>query len=373
MKVFKYNINLIKIFVLTFLLFATTSCTYEEIEKESIAEIDQSNYNKIYEFRVKHQGQTFYADISDTEIILNWPQNIELPNSITPAIFTLGNFKLSPASHVEINPREKVTYTLTSKEGNKENTQKVYTLRINLLQPKIKIIEADPISLPIEASYRQAYSVYGEGFSLTKEENKVFLVSEDGSVEHPLKIDLMIAAYKTGYADRMRLVMPSAESLKEGSYRLKIRFKSEEAISKNIYFNLKEHNIPYLGPIPEDKIRKINGIRCLVLNYNNNQTYMLPGENLSKQKSKGRVNFYRYLNVDNATQHSSPITNLDEDGKTILDDQVLNFKFDKAGNVKPNFVYNNGVSVEFGSFPNEITVYLRDENGEMIGIYFEQK
>ncbi|MFV0249368.1 MAG: hypothetical protein ACK5H1_10490 [Tenacibaculum sp.] len=360
----KINTYLIKIISFVVILFSTISCTYQEIKKESTSALDQSSYNKIHEFKVSHQGQTFYADISDTEIVLNWPQNIELPNSITPAVTTLSNYKLSPASHVAINPREKVTYTLTPEEETEENTQKTYTFKINFLQPDIKIIEAEPVSLPVDASYGQAYSIYGEGFSLTKEENKVFLVSVDGSVEKLINIDRVFAQNNNGYADIIDVFMPLAEELKEGLYKLKISFGSKEVISENEYFHLKDRNIPYFDYVPEDKITEIDGIRCLVINYED-KTFLLKGENLDTEEltdGTARISWFYPNNIGQITIEI-----------TVQDSQTILVKENWQNTVIPNAVYNRGLSVDFGSFFDSLTVNLRDENGEVIGIYFEQK
>ncbi|MEN7546875.1 hypothetical protein AAG747_03070 [Rapidithrix thailandica] len=320
------------------LLWIFTSCSTNEILREL-------PYGNINEFTVNLEDEIIYAEITETELIINWPYNIEIPTKIAPSIRISENATIQPASEEAIDPTQDIVYKVIAEDGSERS----YSLKIDYLQPILKIEE---IATPLEASFKHDYVISGEGLSKNKDQNKVFLVSEDGSKEYPLKIDEVYAYNDNGYADKIKVRMPKVEDVQAGKYKVKITLGNRSDVSDNVYFDLKDLKLPYIT-IPENMISEKEGVRCMVLD--SWEQHVLNGDNLNTLNASQIFFLWKASNGQGTA--SSEISIVDEN--TIM--------FTKSPWADANKLYQKA----YIEYQNDVSVYLRDENGEFVGIYFE--
>lgn len=325
------------------LMMVLSSCSNDENS-------DGLPYNNINEFKVEHEGKQIYGKIEGATIELNWPYNAQLPATLKPSIVLSEKASVLPLSGAEIDPVKVTTYRVKAEDGS----EKTYTLKINYLQP---IINVEGVETPIEASFRHDYTIFGEGFSKNKNENKVSLVAEDGSKEYPLSIDEAQVLNDNGYADRLKIVMPKKEDMPAGSYKLKVVYGNRSVTTKKVYFNVKDLKLPYIT-IPESMISEIEGTRCIVLN--SNEKHELKGENFEAFGGASQI-FFTWRTPTSQGSDSSELTVVNSNS----------IQFEKSDWVDANKLYQRAYIDYRGEKNVRISVYLRDNTGNLVGVYFK--
>ncbi len=339
------NINKIlsKLAILV-LLISVFSCSENEV-------ISKYHFNNIQEFKVEIEGQTIYAEIKDNNVVLNWPQSIEIPEKISPSIIASEKATVTPASGTEVNINEEVTFSITAENG----VTKVYNLIINELHPNLKIEEVEEKTT---ANYSYIYTVYGEGFSKEPSKNKVFLVAADGK-ETPLKVVEVRTRNNNGYGDALVVRIPKQANLKEGNYKVKVSFGNKSYTTTNDYFNVKDLKLPVLAEISEDQIVTKDGVRCLVVK--ENEELFIKGENLNALKLQ-----QMFVTYSNASGGGTTSINV-----RAVDDTTIAFSSTFWNTT--NFAYQKAyVAFKQPDTWKTLNLYLHDTKGDFVGVYFEQ-
>lgn len=147
-------------------------------------------YAELVRFEVKDAtGNTLQAAIHDNDIVIYWPPDQAVPESISPQLNVSEKASISPASGTKVPFADGTKYTVTAEDG----TVKVYTLKRVLNQPKPYLKdEGRDFNLKtmngkfvIVAS--EELSFYGDYFNPADGQLKVFLQTANGKeVEAPI-------------------------------------------------------------------------------------------------------------------------------------------------------------------------------------------
>lgn len=106
-------------------------------------------YNELKTFQVVvGPGDTIPAAISNGNIILYWPFDHEVPDSITPLITISERAVVSPASGIRVSPKDSVSYVVTAETGATAS----YKLRLVVNQPDLLINDQTDIVGRLEAT-----------------------------------------------------------------------------------------------------------------------------------------------------------------------------------------------------------------------------
>jgi hypothetical protein len=129
--IYKGTIQLISAALLLIWLI-TGSCTKETVN-------EPYPYNELKTFSVKTAaGDTIPAAISNGNIILYWPYDHVVPDSIAPMITISEHAAVSPADRKSVAVKDSVSYVVTAENG----TTSTYKLKFVVNQPALEINDA---------------------------------------------------------------------------------------------------------------------------------------------------------------------------------------------------------------------------------------
>ncbi|WP_126972704.1 hypothetical protein [Gynurincola endophyticus] len=135
-------------------------------------------YTEVVNFTVDVEGEAVKAAVDNDKIILYWPLEKDIPETISPVINVSKNATISPASGATISTTETVVYTVTSETG----AVRKYTLYIpnNKVKPYIK--SWDGLTLYNGKAFiveGNQINIRGDYFSTKENGSRVFITNEN--------------------------------------------------------------------------------------------------------------------------------------------------------------------------------------------------
>lgn len=127
------------------------------------------------------KGAAFPAAIVDQQIILYWPGNTELPDSIAPMIDISANATISPASLEKVPLKDGLQYQVKAQDG----TTATYTLKLIINQQDIVFDETVNHTVAMTLNLNLGGLV--DGVIMDTAKTHVYLVAADGT-EFPLQV-----------------------------------------------------------------------------------------------------------------------------------------------------------------------------------------
>lgn len=135
-------------------------------------------YTEIVNFSVDIEGEVVKAAVDNDRIILYWPLEKEIPETITPLISISKNAQINPASGEVVSTRETIVYTVTAETG----AIRKYTLYIpnNKVKPYVKswdgLSSYNGRAFIVEGNQ---INIRGDYFSTKENESRVFFTNEN--------------------------------------------------------------------------------------------------------------------------------------------------------------------------------------------------
>lgn len=183
-------------------------------------------YNELKTFQVvTGAGDTIPAAISNGSIILYWPFDHPLPDSIAPLITIAEHARVLPASGARVSLKDSVSYVVTAETGAKAT----YRLRVVVNQPDLLINDETDVVGRLEASTDIGgitYVIPDTTFTA------VYLVSGTGAATKCV-INSFTELGANEYA--VNIATPAVDT---GSYKLKIVSGVETLTSERDYVKI---------------------------------------------------------------------------------------------------------------------------------------
>lgn len=183
-------------------------------------------YNELQTFQVvTGTGDTIPAAISNGNIILYWPFDHPLPDSVAPLITISEHAVVSPAPGVRVSLKDSVSYVVTAETGAKAT----YKLRVVVNQPDLLINDETDIVGRLEATTDIGgitYLIPDTTFTAA------YLVSASG-VETKCVINGFTELGSNEYA--VNMATPAVDT---GSYKLKVVSGTHAVTSERDYVKI---------------------------------------------------------------------------------------------------------------------------------------
>ncbi|PSL33414.1 efflux RND transporter periplasmic adaptor subunit [Chitinophaga ginsengisoli] len=183
-------------------------------------------YNELKTFQVvAGVGDTIPAAISNGSIILYWPFDHPLPESIAPLIAVSEHAVVSPASGTKVSLKDSVSYVVTAETGAKAT----YKLRVVVNQPDLLINDRTDVVGRLEATTDIGgitYVIPDSAFTA------VYLVSATGTATRCV-INSFTELGANEYS--VNIATPAVDT---GSYKLKIVSGAQTVTSERDYVQI---------------------------------------------------------------------------------------------------------------------------------------
>lgn len=183
-------------------------------------------YNELKTFQVvAGAGDTIPAAISNGSIILYWPFDHPLPDSIAPLISISEHAVVSPASGAKVSLKDSVSYIVTAETGAKA----AYKLRVVVNQPHLLINDGTDVVGRLEATTDIGgitYVIPDSAFTA------VYLVAASGT-ETRCVINSFTELGANEYS--VNIATPAVDT---GSYKLKIVSGAQTLTSERDYVKI---------------------------------------------------------------------------------------------------------------------------------------
>jgi hypothetical protein len=176
-------------------------------------------YSEIQSFSFKNKkGEIIQGVINNKEIIVYWPEDQPLPETISPEIHTSERASVTPSSGTSVAFNNGTRFIVTAQDGSKTE----YQLRpvVNRVKPSISRVTTGffngkyillPNNITGHPGLSTGLSIDGDFFNNDVSKSKVFFVKADGSevegvIENIRTINIGISTDKIGKYKGIRLL-----------------------------------------------------------------------------------------------------------------------------------------------------------------------
>lgn len=166
----------------------------------------------IINFTIKDaQGQSLKAVIENKEIVLYWPPEQAVPETVTPVINLSDGASVQPASGTAVPFKNGTSFTVTAKNGNAVT----YKIKVNVNEVMPYISNFGVLKYKDKVFLRKGgiYSIQGDYFSPVAGEVKISLIANDNSenaveivYQSALSINFNVDKIALGKYKRIKLV-----------------------------------------------------------------------------------------------------------------------------------------------------------------------
>jgi len=169
-------------------------------------------YNTIEKFVVTDNTKAaIEASITESKIIVYWPPQQAVPDSITPVITVSDRATISPASGTKVAFKQTTIYTITAQDGG---TRK-FTLTPSVNQPLVYFNFAG--SNIQNLGIGKPFAIIGENFIVDTAETKFFLVDKNKK-----EIQVPASNFTSFTTTGIRGSIPVTSAIDTGNYTFKL-------------------------------------------------------------------------------------------------------------------------------------------------------